>query len=76
DALITNVITAGSEHEAMKLLGQRTPDAAILDINLGTGTSLCVADELVRRGVPFVFATGYGDSVSIAQHLQHVAVIR
>ncbi|WP_409260307.1 HWE histidine kinase domain-containing protein [Pseudomonas putida] len=76
DALITNVITAGSEHEAMKLLGQRTPDAAILDINLGTGTSICVADELVRRGVPFLFATGYGDGVSIPQHLQQVAVIR
>jgi len=76
DAGITHVITAGSEHEAMKLLENRTPDAAILDINLGTGTSICVADELVRRGVAFLFATGYGDGVSIPQHLQQVAVIR
>ncbi|WP_060511645.1 HWE histidine kinase domain-containing protein [Pseudomonas sp. NBRC 111124] len=76
DARVTDVITAGSEDEAMRLLGIRRPDAAILDINLGTGTSMCVADELVRRGIPFLFATGYGDGVNIAQHLQQVTVIR
>ncbi|MFI7858809.1 HWE histidine kinase domain-containing protein [Pseudomonas promysalinigenes] len=76
DAQVTDVITAGSESEAMKVLASRTPDVAILDINLGTGTSVNVADELARRGVPFVFATGYGDGASIAQHLQHVKVIR
>lgn len=76
DALITDVITASSEDEALRLLGSRAPDAAILDINLGTGNSICVADELLRRGIPFLFATGYGDSVSIPQHLQQVSVIR
>ncbi|QXH49075.1 GAF domain-containing protein [Pseudomonas fakonensis] len=76
DAQIKDVITASSEDEALRLLGSRTPHAAILDINLGTGTSICVADELVRRGIPFLFATGYGDSVSIPGHLQQVPVIR
>jgi CheY-like chemotaxis protein len=35
-------------------------DAAILDINLGGESVYPVADALMRRGVPFVFTTGYG----------------
>ena len=36
-------------------------DAAVLDINLGGGTtSYPIADVLRSRGVPFLFVTGYG----------------
>jgi CheY-like chemotaxis protein len=39
-------------------------DAAVLDINLNGQLSYPVADALVARRVPFLFATGYGqDSV-------------
>jgi len=76
DAQIKDVITANSEAEAMQLLARRTPDVAILDVNLGTGTSISVADELVRRQVPFLFATGYGDGISIPEHLKGVPVAR
>lgn len=39
-------------------------DAAVLDINLNGQKSYPVADALIARGVPFLFATGYGgDSV-------------
>jgi hypothetical protein len=34
-------------------------DAAILDVNLNDLRSYPVAEQLERRGVPFVFATGY-----------------
>jgi len=34
------------------------PDVASLDVQLGDETSFPIADELTRRGVPFVFATG------------------
>lgn len=34
-------------------------DAGVLDINLGKTTSEPVATDLMRRGVPFVFVTGY-----------------
>lgn len=34
-------------------------DLAILDINLNGQTVYSVADELARREIPFVFATGY-----------------
>jgi DNA-binding response OmpR family regulator len=35
-------------------------DFAILDINLAGKTSFPVADCLVERGIPFMFASGYG----------------
>jgi CheY-like chemotaxis protein len=35
---------------------------AVLDINLQGKTVYPLADELQKRGLPFVFATGYDDS--------------
>lgn len=35
-------------------------DAAVLDLNLRGETAIPVADALLERNVPFVFATGYG----------------
>jgi CheY-like chemotaxis protein len=35
-------------------------DAALLDINLNGVSSLPVAQRLREKGMPFVFATGYG----------------
>lgn len=36
-------------------------NVAILDINLAGETSFPVAEVLRRRGIPFVFSSGYGD---------------
>lgn len=36
-------------------------DAAILDINLGGERSTTIAETLRGRGVPFAFASGYGN---------------
>lgn len=38
-------------------------EAAILDINLQGELVFPVAEELRRRGIPFVFASGYDDTV-------------
>jgi CheY-like chemotaxis protein len=35
-------------------------DVAMLDVNLAGERSFPVADVLAERGIPFVFATGYG----------------
>ncbi len=59
--------TAASPGEALRKLAHFTPDAAVLDVNLGTETSLTVAEELARRKIPFVFATGYGDNIMVPQ---------
>jgi DNA-binding LytR/AlgR family response regulator len=37
----------------------------VLDINLGDRTSFPVADRLQELGVPFIFASGYGEQASL-----------
>ena len=48
--------------EAIELAQAEAIDAAILDVNLNDQRSYAVADELARRGVPFLFATGYAEA--------------
>jgi CheY-like chemotaxis protein len=45
---------------ALQLAGEASFDAAMLDINLAGENSFPVADLLAERGIPFLFATGYG----------------
>ena len=46
--------------EALKLASQAEFDVAILDVDLNGQPIWPVAEVLVARGLPFVFATGYG----------------
>ena len=52
---------AHSVKEAMDLLIGSRPDAAIIDVNLGTETSLPVAERLDQDGVPFMVVSGYAE---------------
>lgn len=36
-------------------------DLALLDVNLGGETSFDLARDLIRRAIPLVFSTGYGN---------------
>lgn len=45
---------------AQAIAGEAELDGALLDVNLGAEQVYPVADCLRRRGVPFVFVTGYG----------------
>jgi two-component sensor histidine kinase len=47
--------------EAMALVDEPM-DAAVLDCNLNGESVIPVAEALAARGVPFLFATGYGES--------------
>jgi CheY-like chemotaxis protein len=49
-------------------------DGAILDVNLGGDKVYPVADVLAARGIPFIFATGYGIS-GIAESFSHVPAL-
>jgi hypothetical protein len=52
-----------SIEEAIRLIeSNRKIDAAILDVNLGGAMAYPVADVLLSRNVPFIFASGYEDS--------------
>jgi CheY-like chemotaxis protein len=54
------VAVASRLDEALAAAGTASVDVAILDLNLGGVLSYPVADLLAKRGIPFVFATGYG----------------
>jgi CheY-like chemotaxis protein len=47
--------------EALEAAKNADFDIAILDVNLNGQPISPVADALVARGMPFVFATGYGE---------------
>jgi CheY-like chemotaxis protein len=51
---------AGALDEALALARQAEFDIAILDVDLKGQSISPVVEALVKRGLPFVFATGYG----------------
>lgn len=61
----------GRAADVAALIASGAPHAAIVDINLGQGASFETADELKRRGTPFLFLTGY-DQTSIPPHFDTV----
>jgi CheY-like chemotaxis protein len=52
---------AGHVDRALTMIATEIIDAAVLDLNLGGVRSYPIADALTARGIPFVFATGYGE---------------
>jgi two-component SAPR family response regulator len=48
--------------EAIDRAQRERLDAAILDVNLDGNPVWPVAEALAARGVPFLFATGYGET--------------
>ena len=52
----------GRIDDAIKLARTGEFDMAILDVNLNGQTVSPVAEILEERGLPFVFATGYGET--------------
>jgi hypothetical protein len=45
---------------ALALASRERLDGAMLDVNINGGNSLPVAKALQHRGIPMLFATGYG----------------
>ena len=53
----------------------QAPDFAVLDVNLVGETSFPIAEKLKAAGVPFVFATGYGDDLSMPAEFKGVKIV-
>jgi CheY-like chemotaxis protein len=69
------VIKAARVARAVDLAAREAIDVAILDVNLAGEPSYKVADELRRRGIPFVFASGY-DPRNLRADFSDIAVLR
>jgi CheY-like chemotaxis protein len=59
---LEQVRLAATIEEARGALGESLPEVAVLDVNIRGERSYALADTLRELGVPFVFATGYGDA--------------
>ena len=66
------VATTSDARRALKL---NKFDAAILDVNLYTETSFPIAEDLQDRAIPFVFATGYGETVVVPDRFKHIHIV-
>jgi light-regulated signal transduction histidine kinase (bacteriophytochrome) len=70
-----SVEVASSVRDAMAIMDRGMPKFALLDINLTGETSFPVAERLLKGGVPFVFATGYGDDLALPSEFAETPVV-
>lgn len=61
--------------QATEMIGTRTCDCVLLDINLGGQPAYGLARNLAQRGTPFVFVTGY-DRPDLPEELRNRPVLR
>lgn len=71
-----DVRTEGTVSGAIASAETSRPDVAILDINLGDHDSFAIADRLDDMGVPFMFATGYGQQAPLPERHAQRAVLQ
>jgi CheY-like chemotaxis protein len=57
--------------KGLQLIETQRFAAAVIDLNLGGEPVYPVADELDRRGIPYVIATGYGAGGVLAAYHDH-----
>ncbi len=55
-----NIWHASGVRQAMAILRDRQPDAAVLDVNLAGEPGYPIAEHLESARIPFLFATGCG----------------
>ena len=48
----------------------------MLDINLGDRNSFPVADRLLELGIPFLFATGYGEQAQLPMEHRNQMIVQ
>ncbi|WP_183616227.1 HWE histidine kinase domain-containing protein [Novosphingobium fluoreni] len=65
----------GSVRTARQVIEEETISFAMLDVNLGKETSEEIAELLRDKGVPFIFASGYGDRSFTTSRFEGVPVI-
>jgi CheY-like chemotaxis protein len=57
--------------QAVAIAEREDLDFAVLDLNINGGNAYPVAAALRTRGVPFIFATGYGGAALAAPFVNH-----
>ena len=72
----SSVVTVSNLADAADALAGAVFDLAVLDISVGKGTSFDFATRLKDAGVPYIFASGYGDQVVLDPEHSSAVVIQ
>lgn len=72
---VRQVTVVGNVEQAKQVIATTPPDAAVLDIHLGEATSITVARDLKAKGIPLIFASGYGENAHLPNDLAQTPVI-
>jgi light-regulated signal transduction histidine kinase (bacteriophytochrome) len=70
----THVHSASTIEAALQITAAQHPHFAVLDVNLGFETSLAFANRLRGLAIPFIFASGYGESIDSTINLRALVV--
>lgn len=68
------VATVARENDALAAISGNIIDAVILDVNLNGERSYAIADALIEKGIPLIFATGYGAGSLEPQYRNHTVL--
>ena len=69
------VAIVGRMDRASRLVSETSADVVLLDVNLNGEQTYSLASTLVSRGIPFIFATGYG-SAGLKQEWRETPVLQ
>lgn len=72
----SRVSLAATVTEAEQFLDAQSYQFAMLDINVGLSTTFDLADRLKCEGVPFIFASGYGEGLALERRSGEEVVIQ
>ena len=62
---VSVVRTAATVSQALRMIEERAPEFALLDVALVREMSFEIAERLDALGIPFVFVTGYSADVKV-----------
>jgi len=66
----------GNIAQALDLLSHHSPDAVILDMNLGGKSSAPIVAELMQGDIPFVVTSGYSETYADIPAASEVPFVR
>ncbi|AXS39907.1 response regulator [Breoghania sp. L-A4] len=72
---VAAVVTCDQAKAAIDVIDSQAIDFAVLDINLGTETSLPVAEHLRAARIPFVFVSDFDDPAVVPPEFGDVPVL-
>ncbi|WP_147127274.1 HWE histidine kinase domain-containing protein [Shimia ponticola] len=72
----SRVHAAPSVRDALRILENETISFAVLDVNLGTETSIAIAEKCKELSIPFILATGYSGTGGVLDEFPKAKVIQ